>query len=107
MRKELGERSRFSDWAYRLKDPELDSRQDEVFQFFETSTQAVGPILTPIQRVPRVLSPRRRVKPMGLSFYCLPLGSSSVEIRNECSYNPTSRVCLHGVGRGNFTFLIL
>jgi hypothetical protein len=44
VRKGLGERSRFSDWAYRLKDPELGSRQDEVYLFFETSTQAVGPI---------------------------------------------------------------
>lgn len=90
MRKELGERSRFSDWAYRLKDPELDSRQDEVYLFVETSTQAVGPILTPIQRVPRDLSSRRK-KPMGLSIYCLPSDSSSVEFKNECSYNPTSR----------------
>lgn len=106
MRKELGERSRFSDWACRLKDPELDSRQDEVYLFFETSTQAVGPILTPIQRVPRVFSPRRK-KPMALSVYCLPPDSSSVEFKNECSCNPTSRVCLRGVGKGNFTFLIL
>lgn len=106
MRKGLGERSRFSDWAYRLKDPELGSRQDEVYLFFETSTQAVGPILTPIQRVPWVLSPRRK-KPMVLSIYCLPPNSSSVEFKNECSYNPTSRVCLHGVGRGKFAFLIL
>jgi hypothetical protein len=51
-RKELAERSRYNDWAYRLKDPELDSRQDEVYLFFETSTPAVGPILPSIQRVP-------------------------------------------------------
>jgi hypothetical protein len=107
LRKELGERSRFSDWAYTLKDPELDSRHDEVYLFFETSTPAVGPFLPPIQRVQRVLSPRRRVKPTGLSVYYLPPASPSAEMKNEYSYNPTSRVCRHGVGRGNFTVLIL
>ena len=107
VRKELGERSRYSDWAYRLKDPEFDSRQDEFHLFFETSAPVVGSILPPIQRVSRILSPRRRVKPTGLSVYYLPPAPSSVDIKNDCSYNPTSRVCRHGVGRGILTFLIL
>ena len=106
-RKELAERSRYNDWAYRLKDLELDSLQDEVYLFFEKSTPAVGPILPPTQRAPRFLSPKRRVKPTGLSVYYLPPASSGVDVKNECSYNPTSRVCRHSVGMGNFILLIL
>ena len=96
----MAERSRYSDWAYRLKDPEFDSQQDEVYLFYETFTPFVGPILPPIQRVPRHLSPRRWVKPEGPSVYYIPPISPSVESKNERRYNATSRVCLHGVDGG-------
>lgn len=31
---------------------------------------------------------------------------SNAEVRNECSYNSTPHVCLHGTDRENFTFYL-
>jgi hypothetical protein len=76
-------------------------KQGQEFFLFLTSRPTLGPSLSlsPIQCVPvfssGVKQPEREVD------YA---SASSVEVKNRWSYTFTPVICLHSVGRGNFTF---
>jgi hypothetical protein len=79
---------------YRLDDRGFECRQGlGIFLFTTASRPAVGSIQPPIQWVPGALS-------LGLKRQARQADHSppsSAEVKNECSYNSTSPIRLHGV----------
>jgi hypothetical protein len=62
---------------------------------------ALGPTQPPTQRKPGFFLGEKRP---GSDACHLP--SSRAEVKNDLSYTSAPPICLHGVGRDNFTFII-
>jgi hypothetical protein len=75
-------------------------RQD-IFFFSKACGPALGPTQPPVQCILGALSPG--VKQLTHEAYH---SSSSAKVKNEWSYTSASPVCLHGMYRASFTFVL-
>ena len=80
--------------------PNVYRQWQEIYLFYKTSRQAVGPSQPPIQFLLGSLSLGEKL-PGHEGDHSPP---SSVEVKNEWSYVATSHVCLNAWHGANFTF---